>query len=93
MSETRFAPNEDISREQLAVMLYSYAGYIGDNTNQTNDLSLFTDAKDISGYAVDAVKWAFAVGLINDRTSTTLVPKGTATRAEMAAILHRFMKE
>lgn len=93
VSNTRFAPYEEISREQLAVMLYRYAGYIGYSTSRTDDLSRFTDVQDISDYAVDAVKWAVAVGLINGRTSTTLVPKGTATRAEMAAILYRFLKE
>ena len=91
VNDTNFAPNADITREQLAVMLYRYAMFIGENINQADDLSRFTDAQDISGYAVDAMKWAVAVGLINGRTSTALVPKGTATRAEMATILYRFM--
>ena len=52
----------------------------------------FSDAGEVSAYARDAVKWAYGIGLIEGRTATTLAPKGTATRAEVATILMRYCK-
>ena len=85
-----FGTNDPITREQMATMLLRYADYKKYDTAKTNDLTAFTDADSIASYATDAMKWANAEGLITGRTSTTLAPTGTATRAEVATILMRF---
>lgn len=87
----KFGPNDLITREQFAAIMYRYANFKGYDTSKTADLSGYTDAGSISGYAVDAMKWANAENLITGRTTTTLVPRGEATRAEVAAILMRFI--
>lgn len=92
VSETSFAPNAPITREQLAAILYRYAqlkGYdvsVGENTN----ILSYADADQISEYAIPAMQWACGSGLITGNTATTLNPKGNATRAEVATILMRF---
>ena len=88
-----FGPSDPVTREQLAVILYRYAGFKGDELTRSSDLSAFADAPEISPWALTAMRWAEAMGLINGRTETTLVPAGTATRAEAAAILMRFLEE
>ena len=94
VSSTQFAPNDAITREQLAAILYRYAGYKGYDTS-TGGMSLaaYTDANRISSYALTAMRWANGEGLITGKTSTTLDPKGTATRAEVATILMRFCED
>jgi hypothetical protein len=94
-----FAPKAPITREQLAVMLYRYTEWLsaGDGGPGTvaptdADLSGFPDADGVSEYAEDAMKWAVAAGLIQGRDSG-LAPKGTATRAEVATILQRFIEQ
>ena len=89
-SATTFAPNDPITREQMAAILYRYAQYKGYDVTQKANLSGYTDAGQISAYATDAMAWANAEGLINGVTTTTLDPTGSATRAQVAAILHRF---
>ena len=91
-SETEFRPDEHILREQMAAILYRYAAYKEYDVSKANKLTHYSDYSELSLYALDAMKWANAEGLINGRTLTTLVPKGTATRAEVAAILHRFVE-
>ncbi len=86
----RFGPSDPVTREQLAAILYRYAKLMGYDTGAAKDLSGYTDASNISGWAREAMSWATANGLIVGRTSTTLTPRGTATRAEAAAILMRF---
>jgi hypothetical protein len=90
-----FAPDADITREQLAVMLYRYAQLTVDSGQLTvdggADLSTFPDAGSMSGWAEDALQWAVAAGLIQGRDSG-LAPQGTATRAEVATILERFIE-
>jgi len=88
-----FGTNDPITREQMAAMLLRYADYKKYNTSKTNDLAAFTDADSIASYALGAMKWANAEGLIIGRTATTLTPTGTATRAEVAVILTRFMEK
>ena len=88
----RFGANDSITREQLAVMLYNYARLKGFDVSQAADLSAFDDSAEISTWAGGALAWANAVGLINGRTETTLAPAGTATRAEAATILMRFIE-
>lgn len=80
------APNRNITREQLAAMLYRYAGEPGGAA----DLSAYTDAGSVSAYAEKAVQWCVKNGILTGKTSSTLAPKATATRAECAAMLQRF---
>ena len=90
VSETSFAPNDAITREQLAAILYRYAELKCYNVSASGSLSGYTDASQISSYATTAMQWANSTGLITGKTSTTLSPKGNATRAEVATILMRF---
>lgn len=85
-----FGPNDTITREQMAAILYRYASYKGYDVSAKNDLAAFSDAGDISKYAVDAMKWANAEGIITGVTSSTIVPAGSAVRAQAASILMRF---
>ena len=89
-SATTFAPDAPITREQMAAILYRYATLKGYDVSQKADLSGYTDAGTISAYASDAMAWANAQGLITGVTNTTLAPKSSATRAQVATILMRF---
>lgn len=89
-SDTIFKPTQDITREQLAAILYRYAQLKGYDTGKRADLSAYTDAGDISAYALEAMQWAVAEELISGVTSYTLVPGGRADRAQVAMILMRF---
>ena len=89
-SATTFAPNDSITREQMAAILYRYAQYKGYDVTQKADLSGYADSQQVSAYAKDALAWANAAKLINGVTDTTLAPQGNATRAQVSAILHRF---
>ena len=93
VSETRFAPDDPIIREQLAAILYRYAQFKGYAVTASADLSAYTDAAQISAYAAAAMQWANENGLITGNTGTTLNPKGHATRAEAATILMRFCQD
>lgn len=86
----RFAPEAQITREQMASMMMRYAQFNQYNTSKSADLSAFNDAGSISSWALESMKWANAAGLINGRTASTIAPQGTATRAEAATILMRF---
>lgn len=87
---TTFAPNDSITREQMAAILYRYAQYKGYDVTKKADLSGYSDNGQVSAYAKDALAWANAAKLINGVTNTTLAPQGNATRAQVSAILHRF---
>lgn len=89
-SATEFRPLQNITREQLAAILYRYAQLKGYDTSKRADLSGYSDASAISAYALEAMRWAVAEGLIAGKTETTLAPGGEATRAEAAMILMRF---
>ena len=91
VSDTEFAPGDDITREQLAVILYRYAAYQGYDVSQRADLSGFGDASSISGYAQEALSWAHAQGLVLGFEDGSLRPQGTASRAQIAAVLMRFL--
>lgn len=80
------APNRNITREQLAAMLYRYAG----EPDGAADLSAYADAGSVSAYAEKAVQWCVKNGILTGKTSSTLAPKATATRAECAVMLQRF---
>lgn len=86
----RFGPGDAITREQLAVILYRYAGLKGLNVSASDTLSGFADAAAVSPYAQDAMRWAVGSGLISGKGDGILDPRGSATRAEAAAILTRF---
>ena len=81
-----FSPNASITREQLAAMLYRYAG----EPSVSADLSAYTDTVDISPYASKAVEWCVAKGILSGKSATRLAPQDTATRAECAAMIQRF---
>ena len=80
------APNRNITREQLAAMLYRYAG----EPDGAADLSAYADTGSVSAYAEKAVQWCVKNGILTGKTSSTLAPEATATRAECAAMLQRF---
>ena len=90
----RFNPNGNITREQIATILRRYAESKGIDTEAQADLSAYPDAEQISSYATEAMAWANAAGLINGNSiggTVLLQPKGDATRAQVAAILIRYI--
>ena len=91
VSDTEFAPGDDITREQLAAILYRYAAYQGYDVSQRADLSGFGDASSIRPYAQEALSWASAQGLVLGFEDGSLRPQGTASRAQIAAVLMRFL--
>ena len=90
VSETQFAPGNNITREQLATILYRYAESAGYDVSASADLSGFPDAGDIQSYATEALSWAVAEGLLQGFEDDSLQPQSTATRAQIATILMRF---
>ena len=90
VSETEFAPGKDITREQLATILFRYAEAKGYDVSARADLSAYPDADQIQSYAAESVAWAVAEGLIQGFEDNTLRPAGNATRAQIATILMRF---
>ena len=90
ISADTFAPNDPITREQLAAMLMNVAQYKGQDVSARADLSDYTDQP--STWAEDVVSWAVAEGLLNGVTDDQLQPQGQATRAQVAAIMQRFLE-
>ena len=88
--EGDFSPNAAIIREQLAAMLMNYAAYKGEDVSARADLSAYTDQP--SAWATETMQWAVAEGLISGVTNDELRPQGNATRAQVAAILQRFLE-
>lgn len=88
-----FGPDDDVTREQFAAMLYRYAQSRQYDTSASADLGRFGDAGQVSDYARNAMAWAVAEGYINGLPGDILSPKGTATRAQCATILARFMQD
>lgn len=88
-----FSPNANVTREQLAVILYRYASQQKYDVSQSHTLTGFADAAQISPFAQEAMQWANAVQLVNGTDENKLNPKGSATRAEVAAILMRFCEK
>ncbi len=86
----RFLPENPVTREQLAVILYKYTQHQGRSTSTTGSLTGFTDASGVSAYAADAMRWAVGKGLITGTNGNQLSPKGTATRGQLALILQRY---
>lgn len=85
-----FGPNDPITREQLAAIFYRYASHKGYDMSAVGSLEQFSDKDKASSWALDALKWAIGSGLMNGK-GNTLDPTGTATRAEIAAMLHRLV--
>ena len=90
-STTTFSPNANVTREQMAAILYRYAQYKKYNTAASSGLNGFTDHASVSGYAAASLEWAVAEKLVNG-SNGKLMPTGNATRAQVAAILHRFVE-
>lgn len=94
ITENNFAPDANITREQIATIMHRYAQYkeydvsVGENTN----ILLYSDAECIADYAIDSMRYLVGSGLIKGKSATTLNPKDNATRAEIAAILQRFIE-
>ncbi len=91
-SATTFAPDSNITREQMATILYRYAAYKQYDTDDLVSLTGYSDAAQISSWAEPAVKWAVGSQIISGVSATELSPAGTATRAQVATILMRFNK-
>lgn len=87
-NENTFAPNDNVTREQLAVMLYRYAE---PTQKSAKDLSGFADAGSVSSWAAEAMTWAVEKGIVTGKGGGTLDPQGLASRAEVCAMLVRFM--
>ena len=85
-----FGPNDNITREQMASILYRYAQYKGIDTSAAGNLAAFSDNASISAYARTAISWAVGEGLVSGMGDGTLAPQGQATRAQVASILMRF---
>ncbi len=86
----KFGPNDKVTREQLAAILYRYAQYKKYDVSGANSLDGYADAQSVSSYAVPALQWANAAGVVTGKSGSKLDPKGYATRAEVAAMLMRF---
>ena len=94
ISETEFAPDAPITREQIAAMMHRYAQWKGIDVSSGEDTNIlsYSDFDMISEYAIAPLQWAAGTGLFKGRTEITLNPRDNATRAEIAAILNRFLK-
>ena len=84
-----FAPNDSVTREQMAIMLYNYAAYAGYDTSVRGDVSAFSDGAAVHDWAAEAMSWAVGVGVLRG-SNDKLNPLGTATRAEVAQVLTNF---
>ncbi|MBP8640450.1 MAG: S8 family serine peptidase [Oscillospiraceae bacterium] len=93
--EGMFSPMDSVTREQMAVLLYRYAVYYGltDGSYNNSTLAAFSDAKDISAWAKSEMAWAVGNGLITGRTGSTICPKDSAARCEVATIIARFAEK
>ena len=89
--DNTFRPNQPITREQLAAILMNYANYKGQDVSNRADLTSYTDQP--SAWANEAMQWAVAEGLISGVTNDELQPQASATRAQVAAILQRFLAQ
>ena len=89
----KFGPGDNINREQMAVMMYRYANYLGYDTSARADISKYTDAGNVNEFAKEAMSWAVGEGIITGKyNETQLDPQGNASRAECATIIMRFME-
>ena len=91
-SDTVFAPDQNITREQIAAIMERYADYKGQTTDEAGDLTQFVDSDEISWWAVENVRWAVGRGIISGKDNNILDPLGNATRAEIASVIMRFIQ-
>ena len=89
----KFGPDDPITREQLAAIFYRYADYKGYDLTVKGNLDTFKDADKVTDYAKMAMQWAVSSGLVKGKSGNLLDSQGTATRAEIAAMLHRLIEE
>ena len=89
--EGLFGPNDNITREQMAAILYRYAEFKGYDVSEIDNLEAYIDVDYVSDWALAGMEWAVGEKLITGMTATTLVPQGNATRAQVASILMRFI--
>ena len=94
VSETEFAPNTDITREQMSAVLYRYAQYKEQDTSVGEDTNIlsYTDAEEISEYAIPAMQWMVGAGFMKGETESTINPQNNTTRAQVATILMRYIE-
>ncbi len=92
ISSTEFAPDSDVSREQMALIIYRFAKMNGFITEENEEDLSFSDINEVSDFALDAIIWANKTNLIKGTDEKTLSPKASATRAQVAAILMRFLE-
>jgi hypothetical protein len=88
-----FGVNDNVTREQMATILFRYAAVSGEDINPAATLDKYSDLDRISVWAAPAMEWAVAKGIISGRSATELAPQGAATRAEAATILRRFIDD
>ncbi len=86
----KFSPDDNITREQTAAILFRYATYKEFDVSGRNDITAFSDYSKVSGYALDALAWANNAGIINGMSPTVLSPKGNSTRAQVATMIKGF---
>lgn len=93
VTDTEFAPDSDITREQIALIIYRFASYSRYDINAENaDLSVFTDSENVSDYALDAVRYLVGKGIMSGKGAGELAPRDKATRAEVATMLMKFLE-
>ena len=90
VSETEFAPDMDVTREQFVTFLYRFAALEGQADGEPADLSAFQDAALVADWAQEAMAWAVGQGIVEGVTEDTIVPQGTATRAQAVTMLYRY---
>ena len=93
VTETEFAPHNNITREQIAAIMFRYAQYKGMDVITLEENLHYDDADEIMEYAVTAMKWAIGKGILKGRTERTINPADNATEVEIAAIIHRFIEK
>ncbi len=93
MGNGEFKPSQNLSREQLVTIMYRYAKHKGYKLSKSDKLDKYTDYKEVSDYAQEAMSWAVESGIISGTSDTTLAPKEGATRAQMAVIFKRFIEK
>lgn len=93
MTKTTFAPKMELTREQSVTFLYRFAGYMGLDTSASSDLSGYTDAGKVSGYAVEAMQWAVGEGIVKGMSKTTLEPQYIAPRVQVCVMYWRLLSE
>ena len=95
ISDEQFAPDENITREQIAAIIYRYARYKGQDVSaaEKTDITSYSDYSEASDYALGALAYTVGSGIMKGRTDTTLNPKDYATRAEISAVMQRFLSK